>query len=109
MFTRIIAIQATPIEEIMTPETEDPGVVLVSVAMKDPVMLEDGDFGLELLEEVNVDWRVVMMLGGGLELVVTVRGIGTVVFRAGHPEDSASRRTAHLICRESIPFQTTAG
>ena len=93
----------------MTPEPEDPVVVLVSVAMKDPVMLEDKGLELELLEEVNVDWRVAMMLGGGLEPVVTVGGIGTVVFRAGHPEDPASRRTAHLICRESIPFQITAG
>jgi hypothetical protein len=65
---------------------------------------------------VIVENRLEAMLGGGeLELEVTVAfgdwaGNTIVVFRAGHPEDPASRRTSgQAYTRESMPFQTTAG
>jgi hypothetical protein len=32
-----------------------------------------------------------------------------VVFRAGHPDFPASRGAIQTCCRESMPFQTTAG
>jgi hypothetical protein len=35
--------------------------------------------------------------------------MGDVVFRAGHPEFLASRGATQTCCRESMPFQMTAG
>jgi hypothetical protein len=37
------------------------------------------------------------------------RLMGDIVFRAGHPEFPASRGTIQTCCRESMPFQATAG
>jgi len=80
--------------------TEDPVGVGVIMMVKNPVMLEsDKESELELLEEVNVvmvNGPTVTMLGSGLELGVTIGGtISPVVFRGGHPEVPASRRTGH--------------
>jgi hypothetical protein len=73
------------------------------------VMLEGGE--LELPEGV-ADEPVTMLKDEILELegsVVPWAGGTIVVFWAGHPEDPASRRTGQRYCRESMPFQTTAG
>jgi len=52
-----------------------------------------GNGGLEVNFTEVVDVRVVVPRGGGLGMRVTGGTFGNVVFRAGHPEDPASRRT----------------
>jgi hypothetical protein len=55
------------------------------------VMLEGRGLELEVTEVV--DMPVAVLGCRGLELGVTGGRIGSVVFRAEHPEDPASRRT----------------
>jgi len=59
------------------------------------VMLEVGELELPVEVSIVVDVPTVVLGGGGLELEAAAAGgtIGIVVFRAGHPEDPASRRT----------------
>ena len=54
-------------------------------------VLEVGE--LELEATVEVDVPVAVLGGEGLEMGITGGAFGNVVFRAGHPEDSVSRRT----------------
>jgi len=87
-----------------------------------PVTMLKSEKVSELGGTVMVENRLDTMLGGGEpEPEVTVTsgdwpgivpwaGNTIVVFRAGHPEDPASRRTSgQAYTRESTPFQTTAG
>ena len=90
-------------ETVIKLDSEGKGLELgVTIAVKvDVGMLEVGGLVLEEVAVV-VDLPDGGLVGGGL--------IGNVVFRAGHPGDLAvSRRAGQAICRESMPFQTTAG
>ena len=52
------------------------------------MVLEVGELELEA-----TDVPVAVLGGEGLEMGITGGAFGNVVFRAGHPEDSVSRRT----------------
>ena len=95
--SEIVTNPPSGIVSVMELEISTPVVVDESV-----VMLEVGGLELEVAIVVDLAFAV---LGGG----VAGGTIGNVVFRAGHPEDLVSRRTGQAICRESMPFQTTAG
>jgi len=81
------------------------------------MVVTDSETGSEPTEAVGN--TVVVLEGRGLELgvagplgTVCLGGAtGCVAFTAGHPGDSSSRRAAagQGTCRESMPFQTTAG
>jgi len=68
----------------------------VTVAMAELEAIVVVDVPVEMLElevTVVVDVPLVVPRGGGLEPGIAGGAIGNVVFRAGHPEDPASRRT----------------
>jgi hypothetical protein len=95
-------------------------VWVILVAVGKPSMLLEASMGVAVDE---LDVPVVrggalgfVTGGGGRALGFVTRGVGggdglmgDVVFRAGHPEFPASRGAIQTCCRESMPFQTTAG
>jgi len=84
----MVTISLDPLSEIVSVDVKlSPPLEVVD----DIVMLEVGALELEVSEVVDVP---VAVLGSrGLDLGVAGGPIGSVVFRVGHPEDPASRRT----------------
>ena len=101
----LVATMTVPPTEISVIVTIslDPPSGIVSVGIKDEsvamleleatVVVDVPGATLELEATVVVDVPVALPGGSGLELGVAGGTVGNVVFRAGHPEDPASRRT----------------
>jgi len=81
-------------ESVATLELDSTTTVTVAMLELEAIVVVDVPVEmLELEVTVVVDVPVVVPGGGGLEPGVAGGTTGNVVFRAGHPEDPASRRT----------------
>ena len=94
----MVATTESPPADIVTISL-DPlsGIVSVDVKLSPPLEVVDDIVmlvgGLELEVSEVVDVPVAVLGGRGLDLGVAGGPLGSVVFRVGHPEDPASRRT----------------
>jgi len=92
----VVEIKVGVADESVATLELDSTTTVTSVAMLELEAILVVDVPVEMLElevTVVVDVPLVVPRGGGLEPGVAGGTIGNVVFRAGHPEDPASRRT----------------
>jgi len=95
-YQMVVEIKVGVADESVATLELDSTTTVTSVAMLELEAILVVDVPVEMLElevTVVVDVPLVVPRGGGLEPGVAGGTIGNVVFRAGHPEDPASRRT----------------